>query len=425
MSQPTAETEPEPTAETEPEPSAETEPEPNPGTGTGSNPEPTAETEPEPSAETEPEPSAETEPEPNPGTSTGSNPGDEFHAMDCTDIVIGKVMNSFSHVADYYTRDRSTPRLDTFWGGMGDLTAAAGTQFGEKTRLVFRKKLKSMHQTDHSINKDEPMHVIWAHGQEYCNYHSPSIEPMTVKDMLFYPRFELKYHGTSPNNRGQFKGLVLYTSVDTGPACGGEYKSPANCISCDYKVTYSFDEETGNLTFTVMSKIPDDYWGGIAFSSSGSMEGSDAVLSWPNSDGMYEVKDMSLEGKSPADIKQDDSQDLMNTQASYDNGRLTMQFTRKQNTGDDTQDKVLDSKNCVTFLMPVSGGKIRNQQLQKHDSIPESSPTQVCIQSCSGTTMPTTPPGTTLKAEDGSGSVITASVFMVLFTTLMTLLNME
>ena len=72
-----------------------------------------------------------------------------------------------------------------------------------------------MEMTDHSIDKDNPMHVIWAHGQEYCKYrHSPQsgIEAGSAQDMLFYPRYELKYHGTSSMNRGQIRGLVMYSS---------------------------------------------------------------------------------------------------------------------------------------------------------------------------------------------------------------------
>ena len=64
--------------------------------------------------------------------------------MDCQDIVVGKVMNGNSHIADYYTRDRATPRLDSFWGGVDDITAAGGMEYGEMTRLVFRKKLAGM-----------------------------------------------------------------------------------------------------------------------------------------------------------------------------------------------------------------------------------------------------------------------------------------
>lgn len=64
--------------------------------------------------------------------------------MDCTDIVIGMARGSASRVWDYYTRDRSTPRFDTFWGGKNDLTAAMGYEKDGVTTIVFRKKLIGM-----------------------------------------------------------------------------------------------------------------------------------------------------------------------------------------------------------------------------------------------------------------------------------------
>ena len=41
--------------------------------------------------------------------------GVDMHAMDCTDMVIGMARDGRGFVADYYTRDRSTPRRDAFW----------------------------------------------------------------------------------------------------------------------------------------------------------------------------------------------------------------------------------------------------------------------------------------------------------------------
>ena len=38
-----------------------------------------------------------------------------LHAMDCMDIVVGTARGGLGRVADYYTRDRSTPRLDSVW----------------------------------------------------------------------------------------------------------------------------------------------------------------------------------------------------------------------------------------------------------------------------------------------------------------------
>lgn len=101
-------------------------------------------------------------------------------------------------IGDYYTRDRSTPRLDTFWGGQDSLTAAMGFERDGVTTIMFRKKLTSTEQfTDHDIT-NEDMQVIWAKGQEPGKYiHSPpsGVEDSKVSVKDFYKADELKYHG--------------------------------------------------------------------------------------------------------------------------------------------------------------------------------------------------------------------------------------
>lgn len=91
-------------------------------------------------------------------------PKHEFNAMDCTDIVIGTARGELSRIWDYYTRDRSTPRMDTFWGGKAELQATGGFEKDGVTTIVFRKKLEATEPSDHSIT-DDLMHVIWAKGQ--------------------------------------------------------------------------------------------------------------------------------------------------------------------------------------------------------------------------------------------------------------------
>jgi hypothetical protein len=84
---------------------------------------------------------------------------------------------------------------------------------------MFRKKLRAKGQTDHSI-ENRTMHVAYAHGQEPGNYVSgnfesarrfhkfssffqvhkvPSgIESGPAKNIVFYERDELKFHGHAP-----------------------------------------------------------------------------------------------------------------------------------------------------------------------------------------------------------------------------------
>ena len=63
----------------------------------------------------------------------------DFHAMDCTDIVIGMGREGgLGRVVDSFTRDRSTPLPDEAYGGQQDLTAALAYQDNGQTTLVFR-----------------------------------------------------------------------------------------------------------------------------------------------------------------------------------------------------------------------------------------------------------------------------------------------
>ena len=61
--------------------------------------------------------------------------------MDCNDITIGMARGSVSKIYDAYTRDRSTPQPDEFYGGKDDLTAAVGYEEDGVTTIAFRKKL--------------------------------------------------------------------------------------------------------------------------------------------------------------------------------------------------------------------------------------------------------------------------------------------
>ena len=109
----------------------------------------------------------------------------EFHAMDCQDIVIGKVIGDRSNIGDYYTRDRSTPRRDEVYGGQDDLLGAVGWEENGVTTVWFRKKVESGLKADHAFYGR--LKLIWAYGRS---------------DDLFYKPDEIKYHGAG--NRGQY-----------------------------------------------------------------------------------------------------------------------------------------------------------------------------------------------------------------------------
>jgi hypothetical protein len=117
-----------------------------------------------------------------------------LHPMDCQDMVVGKVKGDGSNIGDYYTRDRSTPQRDEFYGGNDDLTSAMGWEVDGVTTIKFRKRLnsKNVSQSYQDHNFDGKIVLIWAHGQQN---HS------------FYAMDNLHYHGR--RNRG---AIALDTS---------------------------------------------------------------------------------------------------------------------------------------------------------------------------------------------------------------------
>jgi len=102
--------------------------------------------------------------------------GRDFNGMDCTDMVIGKARGALGRVADYYTRDRSTPRQDEDFGGESDLLKSHAWESEGKTNMrILRRAVGGV--ADHPLQGQ--LHLIFAHGQ--------------LSD--FYQPDQLKYHG--------------------------------------------------------------------------------------------------------------------------------------------------------------------------------------------------------------------------------------
>ena len=84
----------------QPEPQAESEPEAEPEAEAEAESEPEAESEAEPEAEAEAEAEPESEPEAEPaveGATSWTPRGNDFHGMDCTDIVVGMARGCRAH----------------------------------------------------------------------------------------------------------------------------------------------------------------------------------------------------------------------------------------------------------------------------------------------------------------------------------------
>jgi len=123
--------------------------------------------------------------------------GTDFNGMDCMDMVIGVAREGRGKVGDFYTRDRSTPREDTFWGGEDDLVSSHAWEEDGQTTMRFVKKM-SGGVADHPLQGK--LTLIWAYGQ----------------NTEFYKPDQLKYH--SKPNRG-FNVLEL-GEVSSSPGVG-------------------------------------------------------------------------------------------------------------------------------------------------------------------------------------------------------------
>lgn len=109
------------------------------------------------------------------------------------DIVLSSVIGNHSRIRDYYTMDRSTPQLDSFWGGEDSILFATGWESGSETTVIFRKAISAKEPLDHNLSG--VLHLIWSRGQAF----SSNTDPIYNR---FYAQDEIKYHGYGPNQRG-------------------------------------------------------------------------------------------------------------------------------------------------------------------------------------------------------------------------------
>ncbi|XP_052758025.1 uncharacterized protein LOC113522394 isoform X2 [Galleria mellonella] len=449
--EPKSEPEPTPESKSVPEPTAEPKAEPTAEPEPSSEPEPTAEPKPEP----EPEPEAEPKPEPTTRASVESDsrnkrvamhsldgfdfknlgndvtvktsisykvssskgrrkraaqnakeshypsheyvPKFDFNPMDCTDIVIGTARGNYHRVLDYYTRDRSTPRVDTFWGGHDDITAASGFEENGVTTIMFRKKIKAKEPTDHSI-VDDLMHVIWARGQEPGKYvHSPpsGLEKGSAAVGDFYRQDELKYHGhggqrgvTRINFFEEEKSSITGGVLPLADKCGGQWKLPSNCNpannSCDYYASWEYlGQKRGkdSVRFTIKTK-QSKFWTGIGFSNDKKMSQTDAIIGWVDArSGRPFIMDTWVSGYSAPRV--DQRQDITKESGSLVEGYTTLSFVRKRNTGDQKDLAFTDSQ-CLYMMFITQGGGFDavNKRTSKHQQTPVVTENRVCIQPC-------------------------------------------
>lgn len=319
-------------------------------------------------------------------------PRADFHPMDCNDIVIGSARGDYGRIFDYYTRDRSTPKVDSFYGGKDDLTAGLVVENDGITTVVFRKKLIANELSDHTI-LNATMDVIWAKGQEPGKYvHNPAsgLETGKARDSNFYREDEIKYHGHK-DQRGKL-ALNFFENIEKASKkespvevvdneCKGEFRHPSACRGrvCDYMATWKYNPDLDIVEFTVSAKRVDK-WTGIGFSRDTNMPKTDTVIAWVEPGGRYLMMDAWLEdhGQPKADFKQS----IFNISALAENGLITFKFARKIDTEDAKND--IPFTECVYFFYPVGGGLVDSSRknIRKHLQTPLKSNDKICFNKC-------------------------------------------
>ncbi|KAL3114920.1 hypothetical protein niasHT_011356 [Heterodera trifolii] len=119
-----------------------------------------------------------------------------LHPMDCTDVIMASVLEGTDllHIADMYSRDRSSPLRDAWLDGEDSLSAAYGLATDDgRTVVMFRRMVPEIEPTDHPLGPGE-LFLIWAKGQ-----------PKKPKDKGFYSDGQWKYHGDSGSGRGHMQ----------------------------------------------------------------------------------------------------------------------------------------------------------------------------------------------------------------------------
>ncbi|KJH47256.1 DOMON domain protein [Dictyocaulus viviparus] len=317
------------------------------------------------------------------------------NAMECTDIVVGSVLDGRGRVKDFYTPSKATPRPDSTFGGSDSLTAASAFREDGVTTVVFRRKLKAADKWDYSI--DGPMTVIWAKGANPNNYqHTTGGAPIQA-DPKFFTKDSFKYHGR--NQRGVLtidflqeakkEKLIHGLHIDAS-TCSGSYTFPPDCSArgaskkCQYVIKWISDGEVAR--FNVKALIKAAQWIAIGFSSNGAMNGSDVIVIRVEPEKQVTITDQFVSNNERPVV--DEQQDIFDVETSWDGDVLVANFSRELYSEDKYD---IDLRKCVHLLFTPTANTIEpNGEIKKYEQPPISSETKVCLNTCSVIPLKTT-----------------------------------
>ncbi|EDV20019.1 uncharacterized protein TRIADDRAFT_61435 [Trichoplax adhaerens] len=292
------------------------------------------------------------------------------HSMACTDMVIGSVRGNTVRIFDYYSRDRGTPRKDSYYGGIDSITSAVGSEVNGVTTLRWRKKLAADGPTDHTII-DAPLDIIYAYGQKVPFTHEkPSGIINTTRETTFYGDDELKYHGFEHRGR---RSLNFFSDNRLNAAtCGGSWTSNCAGNTCSQTLAWNVYND-GTVHFTMSAKT--DKWLALGISNDAKMPNSDAIVGWV-SNGAVVLIDRFLKTYSLPAIDAISNVQVVN--GSLINGVTILNFIRQINTTDTQNDISLHG--CHYFFFGVGGAYNNNTlDIAAHPSIPAITSQKICI----------------------------------------------
>ncbi|EDV20800.1 uncharacterized protein TRIADDRAFT_60676 [Trichoplax adhaerens] len=291
------------------------------------------------------------------------------HSMDCMDMVIGSARGNLFRLFDYYSRDRSSPREDSFYQGSDSLTAAVGIEINGITTLRWRRNLVANESSDHNIT-NSIMDIIYAYDAKLPqSLQFPSGSQSSPRQDNYYDLDELKYHGMT--NRGRlslnfFDDARLHTS-----ACSGSWSTQCGSGECLNQLTWQIYGD-GTIHFEMASKT--NKWIALGISHDKKMNASDAIVGWyaynkPTITDRYIINTIPI-----IDIQ--DNVYLIN--GSQINGITTLGFARNLTTTDRISD--ISLQGCHYFFYGVGGDFDPGTKIiSKHPTIPHITSRKICI----------------------------------------------
>jgi len=328
----------------------------------------------------------------------------EDQLMPNTDVVTGLVTPfGDALVQDRWSQIKSIPAVDD----QQDITSTSASYQDGILTVLFSRARQSTDLADdrYSFTDTECLYLLYAAGPYIGNstigYHSIYRSSSTEKICI---------RACSVSTTTQ---PVTTTTSDVCSTEQGEIKEPADCSSapesfnCDYYASWSLDTTSDIIDFTIMSQQSDiSNYVGVGFSEDQRMANTDIVtgLVTPFGEVLVEDRWSSKYGRPPIDTQQD----LMSTSGSYQDGILTISFSRARQSTDLADDRYSFTDTECLYLLYADGPYSGNSTIGKH-TYKSASSEKICIRSCSASV----PDSTTSTQPTTTTSIPTPTVIPI------------